>query len=258
VSIGCIRRRGDLAARVAAEEAAQADRTRSVSWWSFEDGRFGLEAYLPAAEGAVVARALSRLADRLPRMPGEDDRSSVGARRADALVALCSAGLAADPDPDRATVVVHATLDGFIEERGGCELEGGPVIHPSTARRLACTARVQTVAEDPHGQAVGVGRLSRDPSAAMVRQLRYRDFGCVFPGCGTRAFTQAHHIVWWDRGGRTDLDNLVLVCFFHHKLVHEYAWRIERDRIGVVRWFKPEGSRHRAGPAPPVLAVAAV
>ncbi len=92
--------------------------------------------------------------------------------------------------------------------------EGGPAIHPETARRLLCHGRVQMVIEDSTGQPVGLGRTSRDSSAAMLRQLRYRDAECTFPGCGARRFTQAHHIVWWERGGRTDLDNLILVCSF--------------------------------------------
>jgi hypothetical protein len=71
------------------------------------------------------------------------------------------------------------------------------------------------------------------------------------PGCGARRFTQAHHITWWESGGRTDLDNLVLICFFHHKLVHEHRWVIRRDPDGTVRWFHPDGTRYRAGPAPP-------
>ncbi len=93
--------------------------------------------------------------------------------------------------------------------------------------------------------------MSREPSAPMLRQLRYRDGECRFPGCGARRFTQAHHIVWWERGGSTDLDNLVLVCTFHHKLVHEYGWGIKRDHDGTLRWFHPDGRRYRAGPGPP-------
>lgn len=85
----------------------------------------------------------------------------------------------------------------------------------------------------------------------MIRQLKYRDFGCTFPGCGIRRFTQAHHIRWWEHGGRTDLDNLVLVCSFHHTLVHEYGWSLTRDQDGTTRWFHPDGTRCRAGPAPP-------
>ncbi|HEY3211519.1 MAG TPA: hypothetical protein VGL18_17325, partial [Actinomycetota bacterium] len=77
------------------QEAREAEQARSLSWWYFaENSRFGLSAELPAAEGAVVATALERLADRLPVMPGEDGGWSVDARRADALVALCSSRIA--------------------------------------------------------------------------------------------------------------------------------------------------------------------
>ncbi len=252
VSCACIRRKADLVSRQAIQEARDAERSRFLHWWYFDEGRrFGLEAELPASQGAVVAKALERLAEELPVMPGEEDAYYVDARRADALVGLCSARIAEDADPDRATVVVHAQLDTLVSGRGGCELEGGPVIHPETARRLLCNARVQAVIEDGAGNPLGVGRLSREPSAAMMRQLRYRDHECRFPGCGARRFTQAHHIVWWEHGGRTDLDNLVLVCTFHHKLVHEHGWAVRRDEDGTARWFRPDGTPYLAGPGPP-------
>jgi hypothetical protein len=199
----------------------------------------------------VVARALERLADTLPVMPGEEDPWSAEARRADALVALASVRIASDADPDRATVVVHARLDGLLSGRGGCELEGGAAIHPETARRLACTARVQMVFEDEGGQPVRLGRMTREPPPWMLRQLRYRDHECRFSGCGARQFLQAHHIVWWEHGGPTDLDHLLLICTFHHKLVHEYGWAVRRDPNGDVQWFLPDGTRYLAGPAPP-------
>ncbi|MBI2236977.1 MAG: DUF222 domain-containing protein [Actinobacteria bacterium] len=252
VSCACIRRKGDLVSRQAIQDARDADRARSVSWWYFDEGkRFGLEAELPAAQGAVVAKALERLAETLPVMPGEEDAYYVDARRADALVGLCSARIAEDADPDRATVVIHAQLDGLVSGERGCELEGGPVIHPETARRLLCNARVQAVIEDEAGEAVRLGRMSREPPSWMMRQLRYRDHECRFPGCGARRFTQAHHIVWWEHGGRTDLDNLLLLCTFHHKLVHEYGWAIRREEDGTARWFRPDGTPYRAGPGPP-------
>ncbi len=97
VSCGAIRRRGDLAIRASREEVTEAERDRSVSWWYYEDGlRFGLEATLPAAQGAVVARALDRLAATIPVMPGEEDPDFASSRRADALVALCSGRLGED------------------------------------------------------------------------------------------------------------------------------------------------------------------
>ncbi|MBI4261708.1 MAG: DUF222 domain-containing protein, partial [Actinobacteria bacterium] len=252
VSGAAIRRRADRAARQSLADAREVDRSRSAGWWFYDEGRrFGLEADLPAAQGAVVARALDRLAQEIPVMPGEEDASYAECRRADAVVALCSARVAGDSDPDRATVVVHAQLDGLERGDSGCELEDGPAIHAETARRLTCNARIQIVVEDDSGEPLRVGRVTREPPAWMLRQLRYRDHGCTFPGCGTRRFTQAHHIVWWRHGGTTDLDNLALVCSFHHKLVHEYGWRIARAPDDGVAWFRPDGTRHVAGPAPP-------
>ena len=158
-------------------------------------------------------------------MPGEEDEVHAEARRADALVALASAQVAEDQDPDRATVVVHVRAGGSWAEDGGSELEDGPVIHPETARRLVCSGRLQGMAEDAAADVVRVGRLRRDPPDWMMRALKHRDGECRFPGCGARQFLQAHHMVFWEHGGKTALSNLVLICFFHHKLVHEYGWR---------------------------------
>jgi hypothetical protein len=183
-------------------------------------------------------------------MPGEKDTVYASARRADALVALCSARIAADPEPDRATVVVHARLDGLEQDTGGCEIEGGPVIHPQAVRRLLCNARVQTIVEDAFGNVLGIGRLSRQAPAWMVRQVRHRDRECRFPGCGARRFTEAHHLRWWRHGGRTDLANLALICSFHHRLVHEHGWSVKRDRTGDLLWRRPDGTRYESGPSP--------
>jgi hypothetical protein len=252
VSAGGIRRRADLECRGSIEEERDAHAARFLSWWTFDEGRrLALEAELPAAEGAVVVRAIERVARFVPPMPDEEQGAAAPARRADALVALCSRSIAVDAEPDRATLVVHAPLRALVSGVGGCEVEGGASIHARTAERLLCNARVQVVVEDEAGDPVGLGRLSREPSGWMMRQLRHRDPECRFPGCGARAFTHAHHIVWWERGGRTDLDNLILVCAFHHRLVHEHGWTVGRSRDGTVRWWRHDGTRYRAGPSLP-------
>lgn len=257
VSGAAIRHRGDLEARREIEDVQEAEKQRFLQWW-YTENTFGLRAELPAAQGAVITKALERIAETIPVLPeAEDDPYPQDTRRADALVALCSARTAADPDPDRATVVVHARLEGLMHGTGGCEIEDGPAIHPETARRLLCDARVQTVLEDSHGEVIKLGRMRREPPAWMLRQLKHRDRGCRFPGCGNRRFAQAHHLTWWSRGGRTELENLALICSFHHKLVHELGWSITRDADGEIRWFRPDGVRYRAGPAPPVLEEAA-
>jgi len=251
VSCATVRDRGDLERRASIEEDLDAERSRFVSWWYFDEGRrLGLEAELPAAQGAIVVRALERATVAIPAMPDEKDGYYAPARRADALVAVCSARIARDADQDRATVVIHAQLDGIERGVGGSEIDGGPVVHPQAVRRLLCNARVQSVLEDRAGNVLGLGRTSREPSAWMLRQVRYRDRECRFPGCGARRFTQAHHVVWWRHGGRTDLDNLLLICSFHHRLVHEHGWSVKRDLDGTVRWVLPGGARYRAGPSP--------
>ena len=144
---------------------------------------------------------------------------------------------------------VLASEEGRAEP--GCGLEGGGVVSVEVARRLACDARIETVLTGPGGWVAGLGRSSRDPSPRMVRALRRRDGGCRFPGCATMAYTKAHHIRWWGRLGPTDMDNLVLLCSFHHRCVHELGWSLTLKPDNTVRFYRPDGRRYRAGPGPP-------
>ena len=136
VSTAAVRRRADLEVRRTIEDVRDAEHARFLNWWSLDDGnRFGLEAELPTSQGAIVARALQRMSDSIPLMPGEDDPAFAPARRADALVALCSNRIAIDADPDRATVVVHAQLGDLVGTEGAAEVEvgGGSTRRPHVA-----------------------------------------------------------------------------------------------------------------------------
>ena len=75
----------------------------------------------------------------------------------------------------------------------------------------------------------------------MQRALRSRDGGCRFPGCTCRRFVDAHHIRHWANGGETSLDNLVLLCRRHHRLVHEGGFDVERTADGTLRFTRPDG-----------------
>jgi Domain of unknown function (DUF222) len=240
VSAGAIRRRADAAQVDPLAEVRAEHEARSLSWWYEHDRRLHLEGTLPSEQGAVVVRAIERLADRLPADPERESNYTIDARRADALVALASQGIADDPDSARARINLHVELTALTQRHGSAEIEGGGIVHPEVAARLCCDSIVQTVVHGQGGHTVGLGRATRNVSEALYRQLRLRDGGCTFPGCHHKRYVHAHHIWWWEWGGPTDLDNLVLVCDFHHKLVHEGGWRVELGReAGVVHWFKP-------------------
>jgi hypothetical protein len=135
------------------------------------------------------------------------------------------------------------------------------VIHPATALRLACDCRLQAVLEDSDGHVTGIGHTSRCVPRWLYRQLLYRDRGCAFPGCEATAWLHAHHIVHWIRGGPTELDNLCLLCSYHHKLVHEYGWWMVLAEHGTTIWYRPSGALYDpvgpgGGRAPPERAVA--
>lgn len=265
VSPACIRRKADVENRKAIEDAIDPDRDRWARYWWFDDGRrFGFEGEAPADQGAVIAKALDRLADSMPDVIDHDDpgcpevprEETLAERRADAIYAMASARIAEDQDGDRATVVVHASLPSLSgAQPGGCELEDGPSIHIETGRRLCCDGVLEFVLHNDIGEAVGIGRKDRKVPRWMLRQLKYRDGCCTFPGCESRRFLQAHHIKHWIEGGMTDLDNLVLVCTAHHKLVHEYGWNVRLGLLGITHWYRPNGMEHLPNRAPPRLAL---
>ncbi|MDP9235306.1 MAG: HNH endonuclease, partial [Actinomycetota bacterium] len=244
-SVNAIWHRADLANRPPDKVTRAAYRERYL-WWSwYDDGtRVGIDAMLPADSGHAVITAIQGIAASLPREPAED--AGFEQRCADALVALATAP--SQESEARTEVVLSADLRALGSDDSGCEFETGPVIHPEIARRISCDCRLRAVLRDPLGRAVGIGRRSRNVPGWLLRELYARDHGCCFPGCGTRRFTAAHHIVHWGRGGPTELGNLVLVCSFHHKLVHEGGWRVTlRDGL-EAEWFRPYGGRYQPGP----------
>ena len=124
-----------------------------------------------------------------------------------------------------------------------CILESADSQFPlaaSVARRQACDASLVTVLEDDAGNVLNVGRKTRRIPPAIRRALTLRDRGCRFPGCCESRFVDAHHIHHWCDGGETSLDNLVLLCRHHHRLLHEEGFRIEKVSSGFT-FLRPDG-----------------
>jgi hypothetical protein len=226
--------RRELAASRSEAEAALDQRALRLRW-DLAQNMLKFWGRLPPAEGAVFERALERVAGSAPR----DSDATEDSRLADALIELASARLASDADADRATVVVH--VDEAV--RSG-NLSNGALIPFETARRLACDARAQSV---PGGEPIGIGRASRQVPGWLLRMLRERDGGCAFPGCGRMRWLHAHHVVHWADGGSTDADNLILLCGYHHRLVHERQWQVDPQSHEFVR---PNGRTYHPRPEP--------
>jgi Domain of unknown function (DUF222)/HNH endonuclease len=147
-------------------------------------------------------------------------------------------------------VVVHVDETALADAEGGCELAEGPALAAETARRLACDASVVELKERG-GEPLSVGRKTRSIPPALRRALRRRDRGCRFPGCENHRFVDAHHIEHWARGGETSMDNLVLLCRRHHRLVHEGGYLVERLAAGKLRFRYPWGEPLPDAPRPP-------
>ena len=194
------------------------------------DGMFCVDAILDPEAGAALKTALDALAKR--RGP-EDDRSHKQ-RMADSMSELVHHALDEGRLPRRNGVKPHVslttTLEGLKNEVGAppADLEHSLPISTRTLERIACDCTMSRVLL-ADSMVIDVGRATRVVSAPTRRALRMRDRGCRWPGCDRQInWSTPHHIVAWARGGLTHLPNLVLLCFFHHRLVHEGGWQVVR------------------------------
>lgn len=172
-------------------------------------------------------------------------------RRLDALLDLVAAGAQVDSSlASQAEVVVHVTA-GRADGRWPAITGSGQQVSLGSLEQICCDVGVRSVLDVPAvepsvpdlaGQdlsaldaelwsslttSLDLGRHARFPSSALRRAVHRRDRGCCrFPGCDRRHRLHVHHIVWWERGGRTDRANLLLLCPKHHRAVHRGGWSL--------------------------------
>ena len=143
---------------------------------------------------------------------------------------------------DRQQIVVHVDECTLRHaEPGRCELDDGPALPIETARRISCDASIINITEDERGEPLDVGRKTRSIPPSLRRALASRDKGCVFPGCSHKRYVDGHHIQHWAEGGETKLSNLVTLCRFHHRAVHEGGLKVVRCDDGAWRFINKHG-----------------
>jgi len=240
---------------------------RHLDYHVAPDGSVVFEGRLPTEMGALLLKALERASEWLhaedhpepwrafcERVPDEviPGKQQAPMRRADALAVLAERFLARAPEADEALntadrflVAVHAPAEALpeyaaIDAEDPPQLEDGSVAAPETVRRIGCDAAVVRILESGEGEPLDVGRKTRVIPPSIRRALQRRDGGCRFPGCTNTRFVDGHHIVHWADGGATCLDNLVSLCRFHHRLVHEGGYYLVQDGQSF-RFFRGDG-----------------
>src|SRR5579859_55877 len=207
---------------------------------AMDDGMHVIDAVLDPVGGAAVKAALEALATS-----GAQDERKHSQRMADALVELTHHAMDSGRLPARRgvkpLVSVTTTLESLRALPGApaSDLELSLPIAQATLDRIACDCTISRVML-ADSVVIDVGRATRTVSPATRRALQQRDRHCRWPGCDRPAsWATPHHIELWSRGGPTKLPNLVLLCHFHHRLVHEGGWQVVRAGE-ELRFIPPE------------------
>jgi len=220
-----------------------------------DDGTMVIHARMPAEVGALVVHALDGARAQLcadargDGGPASTTRTQ-SAMNVDALAVVAESflvnGPAARAGGDRYQTVVNVDEDVLTDDTpdGVCELDGGPRLAPETVRRLGCDASTVVLVRRKDGTILTATNKTQTVPRRVRRMLRARDQGCRFPGCGQRTFVDAHHIRHRARGGSHELENLIELCWFHHRLVHEVRLEDPLRRHRRRRRHQSGGERH--------------
>ncbi|MEH1125162.1 HNH endonuclease signature motif containing protein [Micromonospora sp. CPCC 206061] len=247
---GVLRRITDrILAHVAPDIAEDADRkaterdekraqqTRGFTMTNNGDGRYRVTGWLDTEAAAIVDAAFD------PLCKPDNDRTATQ-RRADALVEVCRLALHTEQLPanggDRPQIVVTVPYDVIRNQLRDGQLDTGERLSAEQVRKLACDAQIIPAVLGGDGQLLDVGKSRRLFTGPLRRALVVRDGGCAFPGCERPPrWCDAHHIQAWSAGGPTCVDNGVLLCGYHHRLIHRGEWQVRLGTDGRPEFIPP-------------------
>ena len=162
----------------------------------------------------------------------------------DALEEACARLLKAADQPSvggiPASVIVTISLDDLLAKAGLAETADGSQLTTDQLLRIADEAEIWPTIIDRNGVPLALGRSRRLASAGQTMALIARDAGCSFPGCThPPQWCDRHHILDWILGGPTDLDNLTLLCRYHHTHFLQKGWTCRINTDGLPEWIPP-------------------
>jgi len=206
-------------------------------------GGWRLEADVDDVAGAFMNATIDAMSQR--RTGGDEpDTRSVTQRRGDALVDVFDLAMNSPELPTQAGDRVHVTVTVQAEvlksAMGRACLDLTGEISAWEARIWACDCTLIPAVLGADGEVLDLGRAKRLITPGQRRALYLRDRGCAYPGCTRKPRnTQGHHIVAWEHGGPTDLNNLVLLCAFHHRKIHRTGWDVRMAPDGLPEFVPP-------------------
>ena len=137
-------------------------------------------------------------------------------------------------------MIITIDIDDLLANTGYAVTSDGTLIKTQTAIAAADQADIYWAIKDSTGQILNLGRTRRIASLPQTIALYARDKGCSFPGCDIPPeWCERHHIRSWAEGGPTDLDNLTLLCSYHHHNFLSKGWECRMGEHSLPEWLPP-------------------
>ena len=247
--------------RSATRSESDAAHERCVRARALGNGLVKLEVVVTADESAQIIGAIERAREALtpPSITAAIVSGPAAAPRpsaVDALLHLVSNTVSDGTNSEEGVsgaaseIIIHVDRD-LTDSAGAlsARLEDGTPVSAETLRRVCCDGGIVPAVVDDQGGVLDVGRRTRAIPAAIRRALWIRDQGCRFPGCMNQRYVHGHHIKHWLHGGPTSLGNLVLLCAWHHRLLHEAGFSAAMRADGELEVRTPAGALLPTHPA---------
>lgn len=199
---------------------------------------------LPGLDARIVAKAVDQRADEI--IP-TDAELGVAQRQALALVAICQDSLyttgddnPSSPSPVEVAVIVDARTATATGGESGVSVLAGPRLGPRTLEEIFCSGTIEMLGITETGEPLNLGCKTRTLSRKLRRFVLARDGGCTVESCPSPFRLEVHHSPPWSRGRRTDADQLITLCWFHHHIsIHREGMEIHRMGPSRIRLKRP-------------------
>jgi len=211
-----------------------------LHWGTHADGSGWIRGQFEDAEAfATITTGL----DARTRPSPENRGTTSGERNAAALVEICRFALGYDDigevNGERPHLVVTIELEDLENRAHGALLHTGGTLTPSQLRRIACDADIIPVVLGERGEPLDIGRAQRKIPTGIRRLAAARDKGCAHPGCDRPpSWCECHHVIEWQHGGETKIENVVMLCCQHHDQIHATEWTIDMS-TGIPKFIPP-------------------